>query len=206
MSSKKTKNIKLLRKAKPIEVKRCFVISDYLSQKYLKVQISNKKQYLKQLNKAKRSILELPEKMLDMIIKGEYEKRFKLYNKMEWYLGTVNTNEVGVWKKAGEMPLKWTRNSLEETANFIAQEFQKNKKKTKRWQTAIPGILKNSLSIIQKERYLFPTILPGGTMGRKGLKKMKGDIVDGCMRSVALVLSGKKIIKAYIGIINKNKK
>ncbi|MFZ1019438.1 MAG: hypothetical protein WAN61_00395 [Minisyncoccia bacterium] len=192
--------MKLLRKVKPIEVKRCFVISDFLSQKYLKQEIKSKNQYLKELTKAKKVILELPELMLDMIIKGEYKKRFKIYDKTDWYLGTVKTNEVGVWKRAGEMPLRWTRNSLEETANFIKQAFQKKPKKiTKRWQMAIPGILKNSPSIIQKEKYLFPIILPGGMMGRKGLKKMKGDIDDGCMRSIALAMSGKKEIKAYIG-------
>ena len=53
--------------------------------------------------------------------------------------------------------------------------------------------------MIQKEKYLFPVVLPGGTMGRKGLKKMKGDIDDGCMRSIALAISGKKKIKMYIG-------
>ena len=38
-------------------------------------------------------------------------------------------------------------------------------------------------------------------MGRKRLKrKMKGDIDDGCMRSIALTIKGAKTIKAYIGI------
>lgn len=194
--------MKLLRKVKSIEVKRCFVISDYLSTKYLKqaIQAKDKQQYLKQLNKAKKVILELPEIMLDMIIKGEYRKRFKAYNKMQWYVGTVRTSEIGVWKRAGGLPLAWTQGSLEETANFVAQALKnKSKKLGKRSQTAIPGILKNTLSIIQKEKYLFPIILPGGTMGRKGLKKMKGDIDDGCMRSIALAVSGKKTIKIYIG-------
>ncbi|MEK7080968.1 MAG: hypothetical protein AAB902_01045 [Patescibacteria group bacterium] len=198
--------MRLLRKVKPIEVKRCFVISDYLSQKYLKpaIQISNKQQYLKQLTKAKKVILELPELMLDMIIKGEYRKRFEAYNKMEWYVGIVKTGEVGVWKRAGEMPLVWTHGSLKETTRFVAQALKKNTKKiTKRWQIAIPGIFKNYLSVIQREKYLFPIVLPGGTMGRKSLKKMKGDIDDGCMRSIALAVSGKKIIKTYIGKKNK---
>lgn len=199
--------MKLLRKVKPIEVKRCFVISDYLNQKYLGKNLQTKDKYVKQLIRAKKAILELPEGMLDMIIKGEYKKRFKIYNKMEWYLGTVGINEVGVWKRAGEMPLAWTCGSLKETAHFITQAFQENPPKiNKRWQIAIPGIFKNSISIIQKEKYLFPIILPGGTMGRRGIKKMKGDIDDGCMRSVALTVSGKKEIKAYIGKKIKSKK
>ncbi len=182
--------MKLLRKVKSIEVKRCFVISDLVKQK--------------DLPKAKKVILWLPEEMLDLIIKGTLIKRFKTYNKMQWYTGIVETNEVGVWKKAGGLPLAWTRGSLQETAHFVEQILQKNPKKlSKRSRTAIPGILKNSLSIIQKEKYLFPIILPGGTMGRKGLKKMKGDIDDGCMRAIALAVSGNKTVKAYIGKINK---
>jgi len=201
--------MKILQKVKPIEVKRCFVVSDYLSQKYLEknAQIKDKSQLLKQLAKAKRAVLDLPEGMLDMIIKGEWKKRFKTYKKMQWHVGVVKTSEVGVWKRSGGLPLSWTRGSLEETACFVARALQKNSKRlTKRSGTAIPGILKNSLPLIKKEKYLFPIILPGGTMGRNGLKKMKGDIDDGCMRSIALAISGKKEIKAYIGRKIKSKK
>lgn len=202
--------MKFLRKVKSIEVKRCFVISDFVShQKYSKKQmhVKNVEQYKNQLNRAKKIILELPETMLDMIIKGEWKKRFNVYKTMEWYLGVVRTDEIGVWKKAGGLPLAWTYGSLEETRKFVAQALQENSKKlNQRSKTAIPGILKNSLSIIQKEKYLFPIVLPGGTMGRKGLKRMKGDLDDGCMRSIALAISGKKTIKVYIGKKIKSKK
>ncbi len=194
--------MRLLRKVKSIEVKRCFVISDYLSQqKHLG------KRFITKLSKAKRIILGLPETLLDKIIKGGYKKRFEAYNKLDWYIGVVKTDEVGVWKRAGGLRLAWTHNSLKETGDIVAQILDKNPKQlTKRSRMAIPGILKNSLSIIKKEKYLFPIILPGGTMGRKGLKRMKGDIDDGCMRSIALAVSGKKIIQAYIGKKNKLRK
>lgn len=201
--------MKLLQKVKPIEVKRCFVISDFTRRpKYLKqpMQVKDRKQYLNQLSKAKKIILELPEGMLDFIIKGEWPKRAKAYNNLEWYLGVVKTNEIGVWKKAGGLPLAWTSGSLKETAHFVKQALKKTPNQlVERSRTAIPGILKDSISIIQKEKYLFPVILPGGTMGRKGLKKMKGDIDDGCMRAIALTISGKKTIKVYIGKIKKKK-
>jgi|SRR3989344_909282 len=195
--------MKLLRKVKPIEVKRSFVISDFVSHhKYKEKQTSDISQaiYYKRIAHAKRVILELPEHLLDMIINGEWAKRFRAYNKTQWYVGTVRTDEVGVWKKAGELPLAWTRGSLSETADFVARALANKSKQFKgHARTAIPGILKNTLSMIQKEKYLFPVVLPGGTMGRKGLKKMKGDIDDGCMRSIALAISGKKKIKMYIG-------
>ena len=67
---------------------------------------------------------------------------------------------------------------------------------------AIPGIIKTSLSLIQKEKYLLPIAFKGGTgtKGRRGLPKMKGDLDDGCMRSVALAVTGKKKIKVYFGV------
>lgn len=195
--------MKLLKRVNPIEVKRCFVISDFVShQKYLKkaMRMMGAGDYLKKVAKAKKVILELPEFMLDMIIKGEYAKRFKAYNKVKWYVGEVKMSEVGVWKKAGGLPLAWTRGSLEDTGRFVEQALHENPKLlTERARTAIPGILETSLSAIQKEKYLFPIILPGGTMGRNGLKKMTGDIDDGCMRSIALAVAGKKKMRVYIG-------
>lgn len=186
-----------------MEVKRCFVISDYIAhQKYFKkgVKTTNELEYFKQLVKVKMVIMKLPEMMLDMIIKGMDVKRFKAYKKMQWYMGIVKTNEVGVWKKAGGLRLAWTRGSLEETGRLVARALQeKSGQLSRRSRMAIPGILKNSLSIIQKEKYLLPIILTGSTRARKGLKKMNGDIDDGCMRSIALAVSGKKTIKAYIG-------
>jgi hypothetical protein len=41
-------------------------------------------------------------------------------------------------------------------------------------------------------------------MGRKRLKtKMKGDIDDGCMRSIALAISGRNPITVYFGVPKK---
>jgi hypothetical protein len=62
--------------------------------------------------------------------------------------------------------------------------------------------LKTSLGTIAREKYLLPIVLPGGTMGRKGLMKMKGDIDDGCMRAIALAVSGKKRLRVYLGTRN----
>lgn len=63
-----------------------------------------------------------------------------------------------------------------------------------------------NIHLLQKEKYLLPIIFKGGTgtKGRKRLKRqMKGDIDDGCMRSIALAISGKKILYVYIGFPKK---
>ena len=192
--------MKLLRKVDSIEVKRCFVISDFIAK-----QKNIDKEFLNKLNKTKDIILGLPETMLDKFIKGAWKKRLRSYNTLKWYVGIATIDEIGVWKWAGDLPVSWTRGSLEETAYLVEHALKENSQKTtKRFQTTIPRILKNSLNMIQKEKYLLPIIIPGGVI-RKGLKRMKGDIDDGCMRSIALALSGKKVIKAYIGVRKKNK-
>lgn len=142
----------------------------------------------------------MSESALDKIIlRKNRSKRRDSYNKVQWHLGVVKTGEVGVWKSAGGLPLAWTRGSLAQTAQLVKVGLKQGSPLIKaRAKTAIPGILKR-VSVFQKEKYLLPIILPGGSIARRGLKKMKGDIDDGCMRSIALAISGKKTIKAYIG-------
>jgi hypothetical protein len=185
--------MKLLKKVKTIEVKRTFVISD-----------RNKR---KPFAFVKKQVLKLSEPELNKILlRKNKHKRRRAYDSVQWYLATASLEEVGLWKGAGGLPKKWTRGSLAKTARFVTQALKHNPKLlTSRSRTAIPGSMQNPLVRTQKERYLLPIVLPGGTMGRWGLKKMKGDIDDGCMRSVALAVLGKKRIRVYFGVQNKER-
>ena len=74
----------------------------------------------------------------------------------------------------------------------------------RRSKRAIPVILRLK-SIIKKEKYLFPIVYERGIGAsiRRGLPKMKINIDDGSMRSIAFAISGDKKIKAYIGVRKK---
>lgn len=199
-------------KVRRIEVKRCFVLSQLIRWKKRHkghLSIITREEYLKKLASANKKIMTFSEKKLDRIIAKEWVKRLHAYNNNQWYMGEVKTNEIGVWKRAGEMPLSWTNGSLAETAASVERALQgRFKRRRIRAARAIPGILKTSIDVLQEEKYLLPIIFKGGTgtEGRRGLKrKMKGDIDDGCMRSIALAISGVKTIKAYIGIPLKKK-
>ena len=204
--------MKLITKVPSVEIKRCFIVSDFISQqKYTKRQMAHitPAQYNQRVAKAKSIILELPETMLDMILKGEWKRRFVAYDKADWYIAEATTKELGVWKAAGGLPTPWTRGTLAETADFVKEALAHNPKKLKhRSFTAIPGIIKTALPIVQKEKYLLPIAFKGGTgtKGRKGLPLMKGDLDDGCMRSVALAVSGKQKLKIYFGVPKKKGK
>ncbi len=202
--------MKLLKKVKTIEVKRTFVIADHITQRK---NLGNNRKFIKDLSEAefdkklqsaKKTILKLKEKSLDKLISPKYPKRLNSYNNSDWYLAEASPKEIGVWSGAGNLPTKWTSGSLFETARKVREAFKEKSKLIKRRpKHSIPNILKIKSHLDQKEKYLLPIVFKGGTgtQGRKRLKrKMKGDIDDGCMRSIALAISGKKRIKVYFGV------
>jgi hypothetical protein len=105
------------------------------------------------------------------------------------------------------MPLEWTNQTLKETAAHVKKGLNLRTSLARtRARLAVSNILKTNISDLQGEKYLLPIVFEGntGTQGRKRLKhQTKGDIDDGCMRSVALAVSGQDTIKAYIGIPKK---
>lgn len=205
--------MKILKEVKPIEIKRTFVIADHIANVHKNKKLGNNRKFLKDFNEkyfykklsnVKRKILKLKEKELNKLISPEWSKRIKAYNDSKWFIVEVNPKEVGVWTRAGGLPLRWTNKSLAETAEKVERGLRRNSKSIKRRpKHSIPNILKMNFHLEQKEKYLYPIIFKTdtGTKGRKRLKrKMHGDIDDGCMRSIALAISGKNPIIAYFGV------
>ncbi len=202
--------MKILEEVKPVVVKRSFAIADHLTQrkgrgnnrKFLRG--LSEKEFDKKLQRAKKSILKLKEKGLDGLITPKFPKRLNAYNNSKWFVANVSPKEVGVWKRAGNLPLSWTKGSLFETAQKVKIALETNSKLLKRRpRYAIPNILKIKTHLEQKEQYLYPIVFKAntGTQGRRGLKrKLKGDIDDGSMRSIALAMVGKNPIKVYFGV------
>lgn len=198
--------MRIIRKVSTIEIKKVFVTAQ-------KIRLARKKgmkylpklsriEFLKKLAKAKRDTRKLSEKQLDKIISDEYKKRLKAYSNVTWYRATVSPNEVGVWRRAGGLPSKWTCCSLAETADYVkiglADEHKHIQARAKR---AIPRIMEFA-NIISKDKYLYPIVFKSGTgtKGRQWCKnKVKGDIDDGCMRAIALVITGYKKLNVYFG-------
>ncbi len=151
-------------------------------------------------------VMKLDEAELDHIIATEYKKRLKAYDAVEWYLGSVDVSEIGVWQGAGGLPKSWTKGSVKETAKKLFEEMNKKNFQHSRVRAArvVPKILEIK-NLIKKQKYLLPIVLSSGTIknARKGMKKMVGDIDDGCMRSLAFAGTGDEKIKAYIGIAPK---
>ena len=205
--------MELLKKVSRLEAKRCFVLSQRFTSKQMRKD-AVKKHMIKPSEKTITAniktqvveVMKMSEEQLDHIITTEYKKRLKAYDAVEWYLGTVDVSEVGVWRGAGGLPKSWTRGSVKETAQklfdgMIKKDFQHSRVRAAR---VVPKILEIK-SILKKQKYLLPIILSSGTIksARKGMKKMEGDIDDGCMRSLAFAGTGDGTIKAYIGIAPK---
>ena len=208
------KNQDKFKKVERIEIKRSFVIAqsirdkDDKESKYMRP-LTNE-EFIKKLENVKNTVLIYSEyKLDDFIFKDapKYKRRLKFYNSMNWFFGPVDTDEIGVWKGAGGLPVEWTQGSLQETGEIVktALDNDKNDDLIKRAKRAIPGIIEK-LEIINTEKYLSPIIMPPATHGRglfgkpyNGFKYLKGDMEDGCMRSIANVINGNKTINAYIG-------
>jgi hypothetical protein len=198
--------MKILHKVRPVEVKRAFVTAQKMrlsrekKRRYLPK--LTKTEFLRTLRRAKKVTNKFSEKQLDSIIADEYQKRADAYNNADWYRVTVSTNEVGVWRRAGGLPLSWTCRSLSQTALKIKNGLKRNSKLIRaRSKRAISRMMEFA-EIISGEKYLYPIVFTGGTgtCGRKGCRiKMKGDIDDGSMRSIALVLSGRRMLDVYFG-------
>jgi len=110
--------MKLIKKVKTIEVKRCFIFSQRFTSKNMRKESIKKERIkpskealLKNLTKVKEKVLKLKESSLDMVIVDEYKKRLQAYDKLDWYIGTVDLTEVGIWRRAGGTPESWAKKS-----------------------------------------------------------------------------------------------
>jgi len=191
------------------EVKRCFVVGMLMNMQNGKKKHLGKVsrvEFAQKLARVKRHALKLTEQQLDALITDP--RRLASYNSSNWYVGTAKINELGVWTRAGGMPLEWTNRSLKETAQKVKHGLTLNTSLARsRVRLAVANMLKTNVGDLQKEKYLLPIVFKGntGTRGRWRLKhQTKGDIDDGCMRSVALAVSGEETLKIYIGIPKTN--
>ncbi|MSU45255.1 MAG: hypothetical protein EXS47_01345 [Candidatus Zambryskibacteria bacterium] len=141
--------MKLLKKVTTLEVKRTFVIANHITQRK---NLGNNRKFLKDLSQdefekrlrsAKKVILKLNESKLDKLISPKWSKRVNSYNSSEWFLAEISPDELGVWTRAGNLPLRWTNGSLAETAEKVSRGFRRNSKSIKRRpKHSIPNILK----------------------------------------------------------------
>jgi len=189
-----------------LEVKRTYVTSQKVRYARKKTQRFlpklEKKDFLHKVSEAKKKVNKMREKQLDKFIGDEWKKRLKAYDEVEWYLAKASTRELGVWRKAGSLPPSWTCCSLYKTVQLVKKGLAEKSKHIKaRSKRAVPRIMEFG-DIIAKEKRLYPIAFQGGT-GTRGRKrcqtKVKGDLDDGCMRSIALAVSGRKTLDIYFG-------
>ncbi len=200
--------MKLDRKVSAKEVKRCFVVGMLMNMQNGKKKHLGKVsriEFLQKLARVKKHALKLSEKQLDALITDK--RRLAAYNASDWYAGSAKVHELGVWTRAGGMPLEWTNQTLKETAAHVKKGLTLRTSLARtRVRLAVSNMLETNVADLQDEKYLLPIVFQGdtGTRGRWRLKhQTKGDIDDGCMRSVALAVSGQDTIKLYIGVPKK---
>jgi hypothetical protein len=204
-------SVQLIKKISVHEVKKTYVTATFVKEYAPKdaeyMGMVTREEYLKLLVKAKKKVASMSNLAMDQLIMkrfGGKRKRLDAYMAMQWYEAKVQTKDVGIWRGAGGLPIAWTEGSLASTARLVKKALgSKDKRIRMRARRALPGIMQH-LEVIKNEKYLRPIVFTHdtGTRGRKHLPayKLLGDIDDGCMRSVAMAVSGDKYIQVYFGI------
>ena len=202
--------MRLIKKVKSIDVKRAFLMTNFFRKYGIAVKrdrkTPTKEKYLLARAKAHKAVKKLTEKQLDRLISKEWKKRLTAYNSVNWYLGEIYTKEVGVWRKAGDIPAPWTNYSLAYTAKTVKKALETNNKLLRKRARRVIPIIINLKDIIKKDKYSLPIVMDkqSSPVNRRWLKKMQWTLDDGNMRSIAFAISGDKKMKAYIGIKKKN--
>lgn len=200
--------MKLLRKVKPIDAKRAF-INTHLLRKFgiarkRDVKAPTVSRYLKAQSKVSDVFKKMNEKQLDRYIRSK--KRLTAYNSVDWYIGEVEVQKIGVWQKAGGLPKEWTDNSLAHTAELVKKGLESKDRRIRKRSRRVLPIIMLFEKMIKTDKYSLPIIFQRkvSPVKRRGLKKMPFEIDDGNMRAIAFAMNGDKKIKAYIGV-KKNK-
>ena len=120
------------------------------------------------------------------------------YNELDWFFEQCSIDDLGVWYGAGELPLDWCIGSVRETTKHIKQAIHDKRCFPGRAFENIPGIMK-IIDVILNNELLAPIVVPGGTWRKEPCLKMKGDIDDGSMRTIAFALAGHEEFKVYLG-------
>lgn len=182
-----------------IEVKRCFIASEKGREK---LQGKTGVAFQTILAEIENEVLGMSESELDRMI--TWHPRLNKYNELVWYFEECSIDDLGVWDRAGGLPMAWCIGSVRETAHYILNEPKEIARiskydRDKRAINNLPAIAKVA-DIILTKRLFAPIIVPGGTWRpTPPYRKMKGDIDDGCMRTIAFAIKGYEKINAYVG-------
>jgi hypothetical protein len=204
--------MKIVRAVPVIEVKRCYVISNLARPR--KSVHKSPSAYVRDfhhvLAQAKKKVLAYDERQVDQVVAAFWKKRLKAYNAMDWFIADISPHEVGLWRRAGDLPLAWTNRTLADTVDRVKasltskrSHFSTQKIRAGR---VVQSLLGTQVNELQHEKYLFPIAFKGGTgtKPRRYLRfKTAYDIDDGCMRSLALALNGASKIRMYLGLPKK---
>ena len=122
------------------------------------------------------------------------EDRENLYTELNWTQGDVPLEELGIWDKAQGLPHKYCTGTVVETA----------KKLTENPIGPVDKVM--LLSLLPVDPTLDTIIIIDGNLrrGRENCEKTKYTIDDGCMRSLAYAIKGRRKIRAHIGKVPSN--
>ena len=178
------------------EVKQCFVLSD----KAKALANRNITEFKDGLVELKNKVNEMSDSDLDSY--PPLRSRVQEYNHLTWLWGAVSIDEIGVWPRAAGIPCELCLGSVRETASGIRKRGGVEALPVgadNRAKENIPGII-NVAEVISKERLLSVIGLAGGIIRKPPHKRMRWDLDDGSVRSVAFALAGIESLNGFLGV------
>lgn len=113
--------IKGQEKVEPIEVKRCFVVSEMGKSLANK----SKEDYIRGKDEIIQKVLSMTQENLNKGISSKDPERLDLYDKLTWHYERVPIDDTGVWDKAKGLPHEWCVGSVRDTSRSYIDERQK---------------------------------------------------------------------------------
>lgn len=133
----------------------------------------------------------LPLGILKSMVKDK--QRLERFLGHKWFIRDVELKYVGCWPTTGDLPAEWCQLSVLDTANLVRRHKDNNFESIRRI-NGIAGIIE----IVSKR--LCPILVPGGEIRKGGeLLFLPLDADDGSHRLIALALTGRKKVLAYVG-------
>jgi len=152
--------------------------------------MSNSNRYFQKVVSSYNQIEE--DRLKEMVNSKERLRRFLKYR---WFEKRIALKDMGGWPYIGDLPREWCKGSIVNVAHQISIHKDMKCKSIRK--------IENMLIIIDDILDFFPPILVQGGEIRKerGLLSLPFDVDDGSHRCIAAVLSKRRIIKAYVGVM-----
>jgi hypothetical protein len=148
----------------------------------------------------KTQVERMSETDLDTELAIQPDWRITDYNTLVWAYGTVSIDRAGVWFLAGNLPEELCVGSIRDTANLLRSRGIESLPDGCKAKLVVPQMVRVAERIAAERLLAVIAVLGGRHRPSPPCARMAWDLDDGSHRAIALALSGKTELNAYLGV------